>query len=556
VIEWPLPIRGARWILAGAAASLALAAGAAAIEITEHTLSAPAFSPNGDGAFDDVTWGIGIAGGVPPVGLRGDLYRGEALAYTILDTTLATGDSLLSRTWSGRDIHGAAVANGVYDLIVRATDATEATAHDTIAVHVDLAPPAFESVALAGPQGAFRNGDYIAITCVFGEAPDSVWADFAEIDSDGVTAVEQHDAVTFSVLHRIDPDNPRGDADNLVITVSARDSLHNVGENDDVAVCLSNVPPIFASAALVDASRAELPDSTAYTAGDPIRAVARFHSAVLGLSFDIDFEVIDSEFILNPGEFRRDTLIVTDVPDSEQVAPGYAYRLDAYYSYRLSLENARADGFYTIPVGARLGCAETRSDTSIVARLADLNPAAPIFDPVAAEAVRADTVEVTGRAPGAVRVRILRDDGPAVEADVGEADARFEAEVPLAPGRNLFTAFAIDSNDRTSPPSAPIEIFRVEDVSIDIPEPFRPGDTIRVALLERPVRIDLDIFDMAGHQIVRETAGAPGEVQAFTWDGRNRSGDRVLSGPYVARVTVHRARAKEAIHRAIVLTRK
>jgi hypothetical protein len=191
-----------------------------------------------------------------------------------------------------------------------------------------------------------------------------------------------------------------------------------------------------------------------------------------------------------------------------------------------------------------------------VVRLADLNPAPPVFDPVETEAVRADTVAVTGRAPGAVRVRILRDDELMVEADVGETDARFEAEVSLTPGRNLFTGVAVDSDGRTSPPSAPIEIFRVEGVSIDIPEPFRPGDAIRVVLLERPARIDLDIFDMTGHQIVRETAGAPGEVQSFIWDGRNRSGDRVLSGPYVARVTVHRPRAKETIHRAIVLTRK
>ena len=192
----------------------------------------------------------------------------------------------------------------------------------------------------------------------------------------------------------------------------------------------------------------------------------------------------------------------------------------------------------------------------IPATLADLGPEAPTLDSPASETYLTDRVDLSGTAPDAFRIEIERDGEAVAEAPVDSLTDGFDVTVPLVMGRNALTAVAFDQFGHASAPSSLLELFRLDDVRVRIASRVRPGDAIEVTLERRPTRIDLDIFNLSGDLIWQGSEIDPGEAHSFSWNGRNRSGELVLSGPYVARVTIHENGGNRAVNKAFVFTRK
>jgi hypothetical protein len=182
---------------------------------------------------------------------------------------------------------------------------------------------------------------------------------------------------------------------------------------------------------------------------------------------------------------------------------------------------------------------------------------APVLD-ATGESVSSTVLRLSGVAAGAFRVEILDADTREVlsEATPDSMSGAFGADIMLDSGLNRFVAVAYDEYRHASPESNVIEVTLASGFQVSIPDRFYPGDGIEVAALDDVSRYDLDIFNLTGDRVHRESVADPGAVHAFTWNGRNRAGRTVGTGPYVARITRHTATGKDVITRAFVFTRK
>jgi hypothetical protein len=312
---------------------------------------------------------------------------------------------------------------------------------------------------------------------------------------------------------------------------------------------------------LIDEDGNAVPDSVTFGRNQRVRAMAIFQAPVdsAGVSFPFtyraDFSEVDSEFsFANPAVL--DSVVNVDLPDS-LLAPGYRTFARVEFSYVLSEANTRPEGRHEIVIrAADTGCGEAFSD-SIFVTIDDLRPPPPVLDVPAIETATEDTFVLTGSAPEADLVVLTRDaDDRSFTAELDTLTSTFRSTVALEPGANSFTALARGPYDHPSLRSNAVSVFRTTGVRLELPSRFRPGDVMRVTALENTSRIDLDVFDMASSRVWHASVPSPGSLHEFAWDGRNLNGDRVLSGPYLARVTLILASGKRTLHEAFVFTRK
>jgi len=483
---------------------------------------------------------------------------------TLWNLVDGTPDGVFTRSWSGSASGGTTIPNGHYVFAVTVEDETSGTpaASDSLPVTVDRAAPVIQEYFVTGPDGAYRNGEFIPLRARFDEDPATIEiraaADTGTPDAPVVSPAGDH---VFDILYRISPDNPHPDARGLAVVLSVADSIGNRSESQDVSICLSNGPPLLYDSAVLDEAGNELPLDTTFGPGQTVRTMAIFETAQDSVTVDFpftytaDFGDVDTEFSLsNPA--RRDTVFRADLPDS-LLTPGYRSFARVEFSYTLSEDNGRPEGRREAIIrAADTGCGEAFSD-SVFVTLDRLRPPPPILRAPEVETTTEATATLTGTAAGAAKVVVTRaSDSARSEAVVDTTDASFAVVVPLDPGRNTFTAIARDRAAHPSHVSNEVAIYRTPEGRLEIPSRFRPGDIIRATALENASRIDLDVFDLSAVRVWHESVPEPGSLHEFAWDGRNENGDRVLSGPYIARVTWFTAGGKRTLNQAFVFTRK
>ncbi|HEY6030299.1 MAG TPA: FlgD immunoglobulin-like domain containing protein, partial [Gaiellaceae bacterium] len=94
-----------------------------------------AFSPNGDGVLDTVTFSFALNASVP---LRLELQKDGVTVATVLNAQLGPGRQVVD--WNGKDAAGAAVPDGAYQAVLTVTDAQGVVAQ-TLPVVVDTVAP-------------------------------------------------------------------------------------------------------------------------------------------------------------------------------------------------------------------------------------------------------------------------------------------------------------------------------------------------------------------------------------------------------------------------------
>jgi hypothetical protein len=498
------------------------------------------------------------------------------------------GDGVATYTfeWTGSDTDDVIIPPGTHELQVTVTDSDGSATASVPDILVDRTGPQIVRADLLGPEGAYQNGDILAIELVTDERPDSLWLDTTTFDDDSTSAPPTITEVaadttrfTYTVTYRIGADNQIADAPNRILTVGVRDSLFNeTTTGQDLGFCLSNrpvvhLPPgdldddvevLFAS--LVEADGSPVVPDRSYTRGDTVRVrtvfqVARADSAELAaLRYIGDFSELDSEFAPFSGQGATTPApVVTDeLPDSLLAGEDYSF-ITTTTSYVISLLNLRPEGTYSVRVTVSeltLGCGEAET-RPIPVVLRDLGPPPPEFDPMDFESSAEDIVELSGLAPGALRVEIARaDSARGVAAVLDTLSGRFTGTVPLERGWNRFVAIGFGRFNHPSSPSQEVAIYRVGATSLDAPARFRPGDPIVVSTDGHPDRIELEIWNLASDRIWAESVFDPGELHEFVWSGRNLSGERVKTGPYIIHVVIHRGGRASSADRAIVFTRR
>lgn len=526
------------------------------------------------------------------VSIVGNLVDGE-ISHVVLSRPtygVPIGDVITFRfDVDGLDTDTQQVPAGTYDLRVTVTDGEGATSATIPGIVIDRSAPQIVRATELGPEGSYRNGDVLALEIVTTERPDSIWLDTASFDSDvdapppivtEVAATE--DRFTYTITYRISPDNELADAASYRLEVSARDSLDNqTSTGQDLAFCLSNHPIVHVPdhideltdearvlfATLVEEDGTPAVDGRSYTRGDSVRVrtvfqVARVDEASLGaIQYIGDFSAVDSEFnpFGGPGATTTTPVVTDALPDSLLAGEGYAF-IEATTVYGLSPLNLRPEGTYAVTISARemaaIGCSEADART-VEVTLADLGPPVPSFDPLPRESTDAITITLAGTAPDAERVEIaLLGESRGEEAVLDTLTGRFSATLPLERGWNRFVAIGFGPFGHASPPSEVIEIYLVGSTELDAPARFRPGDAITVATEEPADRIVLEIWNLASERIWADEVAAPGSLHEFIWSGRNASGERVKTGPYLVHVTLHHGGRTSTADRAIVFTRK
>lgn len=534
-----------------------------AVELTELDLETGGISPNGDGAFDTDLLTVTYTTADDSLDVHASLHQGGEERYVIVDQRIDAPDPFAFQ-WSGRDIIFATVPEGVYDLVVELTD-LQGTAVDTIPIGVDTTPPDFRSVEISGPEGAYENGDYLQIDCRLDGPADSLWLDLSDVDTDtlhwATQIVQAHTDSTFGLLYRLSLDNTRQDGRNRPVPVFARDSLHNENESRDIVICLSNAPVALDYLALVTASGDEVPAGTPYVSGDALWVEARFQmpdsvldNAAAAVSPTLDLSALDSEFDPFSNPAILESIEGTVLEPEQQISPLYVTLVTARFRYQLSEGNIRPEGIHDITLSATENGRCGTVEQAIPVTLGYLGPEAPVLDAVDPD-VTATVLTLTGNAPGATTVEIQRDDGTPVSARAPVESDAFSVVATLSEGWNHLVAVAYDAFDRRSPASSEVSVFRATEVQLEVSARHRPGDIIRVSTTEAPGRVDVDIYNLSGGHIWHDTTQDPGEAHEFIWDGRNRSGDVVHTGPYVVRVTIDLGSRTEVLTKAIIFTR-
>jgi hypothetical protein len=165
------------------------------------------------------------------------------------------------------------------------------------------------------------------------------------------------------------------------------------------------------------------------------------------------------------------------------------------------------------------------------------SPAAPVLDPFAGP-WRNDTFRLTGEfeevAGAEARIRVYRD-GLVIDSlfTAPITTGRFERDVPLRPGRNVFTSTLVDGALNESAPSNAVPVTFDASSGLFIPAPFHPGDAFVLNLARAAAAVELRLYDLAGDFVVRIEERAPGQYYQIAWDGRNADGAEARKGPLV-----------------------
>ena len=127
--------------------------------LAQAKLSAPALSPNGDGRFDETALSFRLNAAAR---VRVELWRAGKVVGSLVDEALGVGPAQVP--WNGL-LGGKLVADGSYDLVLKATDAVT-TVTQKLPVVVDTTAPRLRLVSRARLQ--FWTNEPATITVSFG----------------------------------------------------------------------------------------------------------------------------------------------------------------------------------------------------------------------------------------------------------------------------------------------------------------------------------------------------------------------------------------------------
>jgi hypothetical protein len=161
--------------------------------------------------------------------------------------------------------------------------------------------------------------------------------------------------------------------------------------------------------------------------------------------------------------------------------------------------------------------------------------------------------------------QLRRDVTESFTYDVGSSTkGSLEFRVPdLAPGAYVFSISATDNYNNRSQISASVEVgnastgLAFEGTHLAYPNPFDPaGEPTKLLFsLNRSAQVTVRVYSVSGRLVKEADFSAQAGPNAFSWDGRDASGDPVANGVYLVRVAAQREGSDDAriLERVVVL---
>lgn len=399
---------------------------------------------------------------------------------------------------------------------IRATDAAgNSTVDSTLMLFLRNAPLPLGSTTIDSVR-TVHDGQTVVLLSRWNRTGYGLDADFTNVDNgtSGQSAVTDLGDGLYRITYTISEDNTVPDGDSLAVPITATTRFGDSFTDGSLYLCLSNHPPVHIASRAFDGR-------TVFKNGDTVRVETQWKSPA-GLPIaaaGADFQGISTRFDLGEDSFAPiddTTLVVT---------------------YRIPTSNEAADiDSVLIPTyGQDSGCG--RSWAQVVRLSLDNTPPVeiPVVDALP-PSTTSSRINVSGQVvsePGAAVYRVGEAEDELLGTAEVDAMGRFIVTVTLIPGPQDIVARSLDVAGNPSEPSPAQTIALVEEAQIDIPKPFRTGDTI---LATRPGgwdKLDLRLINLEGTLVKEWSLSSPGRYVEIPWDGRNNSGDRVHSGPFL-----------------------
>jgi len=512
------------------------------------TVNRPAFSPSGNGVHTVNIRFTVLEDSVNVVVLTPNalLKNPAATEFILIQNFRIYNKGTYTVTWdgSGIGIPPERLDDQVLSVAVRGVSSDQdRTRQLETSLEVDNIPPILTD--FPDPNSLeFKNGKLVVLPVSYDRPGYAIAADFSAVDSgfnSGNVVVTDDGGGDYRIFYTLRPTNTRLDGVDYSVLLTAVDLAGNVRDSVDVVqACLNNTPPRFVPPAVLLESQGPFSNGSRIVLQTTWQSEAQQPDSDLVVT--ADFSAIDENF--DPGG-RPATVIWREKGVFE-------------ISYIISPGNSITTGsqlpiYVTASDRSDEGCGSTTVDALRI----DLdNEAAPQPTLVAsAVTVRGDVVTLSGDAPEAVEVQILRN-GAAVDTFAVGADSRYSGQAVLAPGLNKFAAKSIDAAGNVSQVSRTVDVFSVQGTTVTIPPRFAPGDEIFVAVLD-PSQVLVRLFNLEGVEIQR-LSSASAAVHHIVWDGKDRIGALASSGPCLAVVEIQSpsGSVRQRIKKAFIFTRR
>lgn len=385
--------------------------------------------------------------------------------------------------------------------------------------------------SVLGVPQPLRNGDTLRITTTWDQDSLEIHADCRSI-SPGRVSIERTAPREYLIIHEVPDSNATPDATNLAISLLAVNAELDSTLENSPRVCLSNHPPRLVRAFLVN-------PPTAYTRGDSIVIATRWASP------DSASLLVTPDFRAIQPAFSPDGAIVTvvgggnfgDEPDATYYR--IAFRVPIRVISEDNPEGHAPDGVdLSIPITALdTGCG-SRTETVIRVNLDTTPPSElPSLDPLPSETT-ADSVQVSGAAPGAFQVALFRNDSIQKRVSVDAGSGRFTAWVNLtADRRNKIHVKAEDELGNAGAQSAAAFVVQLRSPGLAVPRPYKREAEIVFRSLEPVTGLELRLFDLEGSCLRVWNPSGQLRDYRFGWDGLDADGIRGGQGMYLLRAT-------------------
>jgi flagellar hook assembly protein FlgD len=495
--------------------------------VTWFDLSESAFSPDGDGAQDSTAVTFTLSEDSPSTAVV--VYASDSV--TVVDTLLAAGPQTAGDHtvfWSGTDLLGQDVAEGLYLIYLTARGTVANDTALTLPVSVDNTPPNLQ-ILLSEPgiyaPGLLGTPQVYGVTFVvtnssptFGLPTLADQLSVKMFDASGapvtldtfVTVVPAYSGQNGTYELRWNANKMQPVVDGIYrIDLTLDDQAgHGVSASDHPNVDFA-APSVGFVNVEEGASMRTVPDTL--------------------LAWAWDRNGVDSLYVkyadTKPYWFVANTVLVNDT---------------THFSVPLA-DSLPGEGSFKISVRAKdAAAADTgRVSTPAIRFSVDATPPPPpALEPFDGQ-WRTSLFTLRGTWSGSPEViRIFRNGFPvdSVFVLVLEAQGKTSLDQPvmLVEGVNTLTATAVDEAENESAPSNEVRVEFLGDSGVFIPAPFRSGDQIYVNLSAVASRVTLRIYDLSGDLVVVLTDETPARNYAIEWNGRNGDGEQVKKGPLVA----------------------
>jgi hypothetical protein len=442
-------------------------------------------------------------------------------------------------------------ARGIVLAAVAAVAALVAGVYATgrAAAPADAPPEAKGSRVVEGGAG-LQNGQTVVFYTYWDSAQYRVTADLSLLDaaqsapvtgsylgdSSVVSGDETHRWACYEFRHRISDGNPRPDDGGVPIPVVAHnDATGDSTVLDGITVCLLNHPPRHIRTEIIGDARRFRPRQigervdTLYTLrdGDSLYIETTWFIGNRPPSIQADFTAIDQFFEIGR---RMEHVWLAD----SSAAAESVLTFGIYYSLSL---NAHETSEYPLPIELFIRDAACGVDSvTLAVEMDNDGPAgAPVLDALP-NSRRQPELVVTGHAPeGSSDALLLLNGVPQPPATL-DAQRAFTDTLTLAPGKNTIVAYGLDEVGNRSEPSETGEVQLVEAAEFSYPQPFAPGDVFSISSPQGWTQLELTLFNLEGDRVMHWRLDGVAYHREITWNGSNEAGDRVRSGPYLARL--------------------